>query len=64
MITDPDKKSTKRGWIRTILSPFMGANIRRARLQTRDLRTARAKLAAQRETSASIKDLRKRGILK
>lgn len=64
MITDPDKKATKRGWFRSIFSPFMGANIRRARLQTRDLRDARANLAAQRSVNKSVKQLKRDGILK
>jgi hypothetical protein len=64
MITDPDKKATKRGWFRTLFSPFMGANIRRARLQTRDVQDARANLRAQRSANADVKELRRRGILK
>lgn len=64
MITDPDKKATKRGWIRTLFSPFVGANIRRARLAGRDVTEARSKLRAQRSASADVKALRKAGILK
>lgn len=64
MITDPDKKATKRGWFRTLFSPFMGANARRARLAHRDARAARDQLAESRRTNKSVKQLRKDGILK
>lgn len=64
MITDPDKKRTKRGVFRTIFSPFVGANIRRARLQTRDVKNAKARLAVQRSANADVKALRKAGVLK
>jgi hypothetical protein len=64
MIIDPDKKATKRGLFRTIFSPFMGANARRARLAHRDLKDARAKLAEQRSVNRSVKQLRKDGVLK
>ena len=64
MIVDPDKKTTKRGLFRTLFSPFMGANIRRARIAGQDARDARGRLATQRSLNADVKDLRKRGILK
>ncbi len=64
MIIDPDKKPTKRGWFRTIFSPFMGANTRRARLAHRDLTSARDRLAEQRALNGDVKALRKAGILK
>jgi hypothetical protein len=64
MITDPDKKATKRGLFRTLFSPFMGANIRRARLAHRDMADQREKLNASRALNADVKALRKAGILK
>lgn len=64
MIVDPDKKPTKRGWIRTLFSPFIGANVRRARLAHRDASDARTRLREQRDLNRSVKDLRKAGILK
>lgn len=64
MITDPDKKATKRGLFRTLFSPFMGANIRRARIQTRDVVDARAELARRRALAGDVKALKKAGVLK
>ncbi len=64
MITDPDKKATKRGLFRTLFSPFLGANIRRARLANRDFADARLELRKQRGLNADVKALRKAGILK
>lgn len=64
MITDPDKKATKRGWFRTLFSPFVGANVRRARLASRDVTDARSELKKQRAANADVKALRKAGILK
>ena len=64
MQINPDKKATKRGWFRTLFSPFVGANARRAVLAHRDLKDARTKLDAQRSVNLSVKDLKKRGVLK
>ncbi|MFD4527867.1 hypothetical protein ACFWP7_28835 [Streptomyces sp. NPDC058470] len=65
MITfDPDKKPTKRTWMRRLFSLNMAADVRRARLDNRDLKTARGKLKAARSAQADVKDLKKRGILK
>lgn len=64
MIIDPDKKATKRGWFRTLFSPFAGANIRRARLATRDVQSARDNLKTQRALNGDVKALKKAGILK
>lgn len=64
MITDPDKKATKRGWFRTLFSPFMGANVRRARLAHRDMVSARDRLHEQRALNGDVKALKKAGILK
>jgi len=64
MIIDPDKKTTKRGLFRTLFSPFMGANIRRARLAHRDAVDARERLAGARSRQADVKALKKAGILK
>lgn len=64
MITDPDKKATKRGWFRTLFSPFAGANARRARLAHRDLVAAKGRLAVQRDANADVKALKRAGILK
>lgn len=64
MQTDPDKKATRRGLFRILFSPFMGANIRRARLASRDVSDSRAKLRSARSAAADVKALRKAGILK
>ena len=65
MVTfDPDKKPTKRTWMRRLFDLNPAADVRRARLDARDLKTARGKLAKARSEKAEIKDLRKRGILK
>jgi hypothetical protein len=64
MIIDPDKKATKRGWFRTLFSPFSGANARRARLAHRDFSCARDNLRQQRALSGDVKALRKAGVLK
>ncbi len=65
MVTfDPDKKKTKRGFWRSLFSPFIGASVRRARLQTRDVKDARAKLKKTRSEKDEIKELRRKGILK
>lgn len=65
MVTfDPDKKATKRGWFRTIFSPFIGANTRRARLAHRDAKAGRARLKTAQSERAYVKQLKKDGTLK
>lgn len=65
MVTfDPDKKETKRGLFRTLFSPFVGANVRRARLAHRDAAATKEKLRQARSDRAYVKQLKKDGTLK
>jgi hypothetical protein len=65
MVTfDPDKKKTKNTWLRKLFSPNEAGNIRRARMDARDLKDKRAKLKAARAANADMKALRRAGILK
>lgn len=67
MVTvNPDKKRTKRGWIRTLFSPFVGASARRAVLAHRDAADARQTYKDRRAEikGLNIKELKKRGILR
>ncbi|MGW6790077.1 hypothetical protein [Streptomyces chartreusis] len=65
MVTfDPDKKETKRSWWRTLFGLNPAADVRRARLATRDVKANSAKLRSAREERREIKRLRKAGILK
>lgn len=69
MVTfDPDKKKTKRTWMRRLFGLNPAADVRRARLDHRDaaatINENKAKIRRARSAKADVKALRKAGILK
>ncbi|WP_327351750.1 hypothetical protein [Streptomyces sp. NBC_01304] len=65
MVTfDPDKKPTKRTVWRRIFGLNPAADVRRARLDTRDMKEARAKIKRARSDRAYVKQLKKDGTLR
>ncbi|AZM51748.1 hypothetical protein DMA15_03445 [Streptomyces sp. WAC 01529] len=69
MVTfDPDKKATKRTWLRRIFGLNPAADVRRARLDHRDaaatINENKAKIKKARSDKAYVKQLKKDGTLR